>query len=201
MSLIRFASLTSLALSFSLVGCASDESENTEPVTAAESAVAHGAVEGMVRVMSPVANVNLVAIAASYQSSFLQGGLSCAATALQGTTVLEVTFDCDGLLATTGSLRLEQTSATSFEATADLTIGEVVIDGSLALSAPATGPRTLDVSLDIEGGQRSLSIAADASWVPAGPCVTYSASGDIAASGPNGSGAASIDVNSKLLCF
>lgn len=113
-------------------------------------------------------------IAASFQASFGLGGLSCATVATNDTTFVDVTFNCNGLLATTGSLHVERASATSLEATADLTIGGVAIDASLVVTVPAspTAERTFEGSLSIETPNRTLSAEAEASWLKTGACVT-----------------------------
>jgi hypothetical protein len=195
-SLLRLAVLP---LSLSLVACAD---EPAEPLSAAEAATTTAAVEGMVVTISPITGTDLAAIAASFQASFGLGGLSCATVATNDTTFVDVTFDCNGLLATSGTLHVERTSATSLEATADLTIGGVAIDGALVVNVPAspTAERTFAGSLTIETPNRTLAADAEASWRKTGSCVTYSASAEVLAEGPRGRAEGTIEVDDHTVC-
>ena len=200
-SMLRLVSLSaSLCASLSLVGCATEDSG--EPITTQESAMASSAVEGMVMAMAPASGGNVVTIAAAYRASFGTGGLSCATVATDDLSYVTVTFACQGLLATSGTLRVELESPTQLKATADLTIGELSIDGSALLNVPVnpSAERTLEAELSIDGPRRTLTAEAEASWTANGSCVTYSSSGSVEAEGPRGSASGSFEVNARTVC-
>lgn len=199
-SMLRFVSVP-LALSLSLAACA-DEADNSDPITSQESAAATQAVEGVVVAMAPASGGSLAKIAAAYRASFGTGGLSCATVATDDLTFVSVTFTCTGPLATAGSIQLELTSATKLEASVDLAIGGVTLDGSFELNVPLdpTAQRSFHGELTIDGLQRTLSTEATASWTSNGACVTYSASGNISASGPRGNGSADLEVTARTVC-
>jgi hypothetical protein len=196
LSLLRLAVLP---LSLSLVACAD---EPAEPLSAAESAATTAAVEGMVVAISPITGTDLTSIAASFQASFGLGGLSCATVATNDTTFVDVTFNCTGLLSTSGALHIERVSPTSLEATAALTIGGIAINGALLVTVPAspTAERTFEGSLSIETPNRMLAAEAEASWRRVGPCVTYSASGNVVAEGPRGRAEGTIEIDDHTVC-
>jgi hypothetical protein len=197
---ISMLRLLSLSASLSLVACATEDSG--EPITAQESALASSAMEGMVMTMAPASGGTVVSIAASYRATFGTGGLSCATVATDDVSYVTVSFACQGLFATTGSLRVELESPTKLKATADLTIGDVSIDGSAELTVPTnpSAERTLEASFSIDGPRRALSAEAEASWTASGKCVTYSSSGSVDAEGPRGSASGSFEVNARTVC-
>lgn len=199
LSSLRLVSLA-LALPLSLVAC-TDEDRAEDPITTQESAMATSAMEGVVVTMAPITSTSPALIAASFKQSF-GGVVSCATVATDDTTFVDVTFSCTGLLATTGTLHIERVSPTKLEATADLKVGEIEISGSVALTLPALpgGTRTLDAEISIAGPRRMLAAEASASWVTNGSCVTYSASGNITAEGPRGSGEATLEVDDRTVC-
>jgi hypothetical protein len=203
LSLLRFVSL-SLTLSLPLVACVAsdDDASSSEPISAQESAVATGAVEGAVVAMAPIASTSPASIAASYRAAFGAGAASCATVATDNLTYVTVTFACTGVLATTGSVHLQLTSPTTLEAMANLTVGGVEIDGELQLSVPASpsSQRTFEGSLSIVGPRRMLTADASASWIVNGSCLTYSASGNVAAEGPVGKGSSTFEVTSRTIC-
>jgi len=203
-SIARLVSLP-LALSLSLAACADQEGETGEPISSQESAATTAAVEGVVVAMAPAGSGSLATIAASYRAAFGLGGLGCATVATDDLTFVTVSFSCTGLLATTGSIHLQLTSPTKLEATAELTIGGasgVSIDGAFEVNVPAdpAAQRSFEGELTIEGPRRTLAADASASWTANGRCVTYSASGNIAAEGPRGSASATFDVDARTVC-
>jgi hypothetical protein len=115
---------------------------------------------------------------------------------------VNVTFACSGALATTGSIHLELESPQTFQATADLTVGGVSFDGSLLVTVPAipSTERTFEGQITIMGPRRSLTAEVAAGWTSSGTCVTYSASGSVAAEGPRGSASSTFDIDAKTLC-
>lgn len=195
---ISMLRLAPLSLSLSLAACIADEAGSAEPVSAQEAAVTSQAMEGVVVTMAPITSNNVLAIAASYRLSFQAGGASCATVASDDLTFVTVTFACAGPLATSGTIHLELTSPTTFEATTDLTIGGVAIDGALEVSVPVSpaAPRTLDADLSIAGPRRALTAEGMASWSVTGACLTYSSSGSITA----GSAAGSFEVDGRTVC-
>ena len=195
-SSLRFAALP---LTFSLVACAS---EPAEPLSAVESAATAAAVEGMVVAISPLTGGDLGAIAASFQASFGLGGLSCATVVTDDTTFVDVSFNCIGLLSTTGSLRVELVTPSKFEATAELTIGGIEVNGALVVSIPSNpgAARSFEGNLSIETPNRLLTADAEASWTRTGRCVTYSASANVLAEGPRGRAAGSIELDEHTVC-
>jgi hypothetical protein len=194
--------LAPLSLSLSLVACAGQEEGSESPVTSQETAAATGAVEGMVVAMAPITSANVVTIAASYRATFGLDGLRCATVDTDSLTFVKVTFGCQGLLNTSGDIRLTLTSPTTFTADVDLTIAGIAIDASLDVSVPAAAgsERTLDGELSIEGASRSLEADVHASWTAQSSCATYSASGGITATGPHGTAEATFDVDAKTVC-
>jgi hypothetical protein len=198
-TLLRIASVS---LSLSLVACAAQESGSDDAVTAQESAATTQAVEGMVVAMAPADRGGPAAVAAAYHASFGADGLRCATIATDNLTFVDVTFACTGPLATTGTIRLELTSPTTFAATADLTVGGVEIAASLDLSVPLapSAEGSFDGELVIAGPRRMLTADAHASWVVNGACVTYSSEGSIEAQGPAGSGSATFEVDARTVC-
>jgi hypothetical protein len=195
-SLLRFAVLP---LTLSLVACADDPAE---PLSAADSAATAAAMEGMVVSISPITGGDLASIAASFQASFGLGGLSCATVATDDATFVTVSFDCSGLLATSGMLHVELASPTSFEATAELTIGGLEVNGAVLVNVPAdpNAARTFEGSVSIETPNRTLTADAEASWRKTGSCVTYSASGEVVAEGPNGRAEGTVEVDEHTVC-
>jgi hypothetical protein len=199
LSSLRLASFA-LALPLSLVACTDDDGAK-DPISTQESALGTSAVEGVVVAMAPITSTSPALIAASFRQSF-GGMVSCAAVATDDVSFVTVTFSCTGLLAMTGTLHIERVSPTQLEATADLKVGEIEIEGSVAMTLPALpdSTRTLDAELSIVGPRRMLAAEATASWVTNGSCVTYSASGSIAAEGPRGSGEATLEVDDRTVC-
>jgi hypothetical protein len=202
--LTSFLRLAPLSLSLSLVACATDDagSGSAEPISSQESAMTHQAVEGTVIAMAPITSNNPATIAAAYRASFGAGGASCATVATDDLTFVTVTFACTGALATTGSLELRRTSPTTVEATADLAIGGVALDGSLEVTVPVapSEERTFEGQITITGSRRTLTAGAAASWTSNGDCVTYSATGNVLAEGPRGSASAAFEVDAKTVC-
>jgi outer membrane lipoprotein SlyB len=194
--------LAPLSLSLSLVACATDDAGSAEPISSQEAAMTQQAVEGAVVAMAPATSNNLATIAAAYRASFTIGGASCATVATDDLTFVTVTFACGGALATTGSIDLRLASPTTLEATADLTIGGVSLDGSLELTVPLapSAERTFEGQLTITGSQRTLTVDAAASWIRDNGCVTYSAAGNVVAEGPRGSASATFEVDGKTVC-
>lgn len=202
LSLLRLAYAPLFSLS--LVACVAEDdgAGSAEPISSQESALTEQAVEGTVLAMAPITSGSPAVVAAAYQASFGTGGLSCATVASDDLTYVTVTFACTGALATTGSVHLQLVSPTKLEATADLTIGGVAIDGSLSVTVPIdpAAERTFEGEISIEGSRRSLTAEAMASWKATGDCVTYDASGSIAAEGPHGSAAGSFEISGKTVC-
>ncbi|HWO18152.1 MAG TPA: hypothetical protein VNO30_05230 [Kofleriaceae bacterium] len=191
-----------LPLSLSLAACATDDEPTGEPISSQESAMTQQAVEGTVVAMAPITSTSPALIAASFRQSFGLGGFGCATVASDDLTFVSVTFSCTGLLSTTGTLRVERVSPTTLEATAELTVGNVSLDGQVTVTIPVTpgAERTLDAELTIAGPRRSLAAEASASWTANGACVTYSASGSVAAEGPQRSAAATFEVDGRTVC-
>ena len=202
-SLLRLAPLS---LSLSLVACVADGSgEDTgaaEPVSSQEAAMTQGAVEGVVIAMAPVTSNNPSTVAAAYRASFTAGGASCATVATDNLTFVTVTFACSGALATSGSIHLELTSPTTFEATADLTIGGVAMDGTLQVTVPASSSaeRSFEGEISITGPRRMLTAQAAASWTSTDTCVTYDATGSVVAEGPRRSAATMFEIEARTVC-
>jgi hypothetical protein len=200
---VRFASLAlALPLSLSITACATDDEPTGEPISSQESAMTQQAVEGTVVAMAPITSTSPTVIAASFRQSFGLGGFGCATVATDDLSFVTVTFTCTGLLSTTGTLHVERVSPTTLEATAELTVGGVSLDGALTVTIPATpgAERSLDAELTIVGPRRTLAAEAAASWTQAGSCVTYSASGSVAAEGPRRSAEATFGVDGKTVC-
>jgi hypothetical protein len=200
MSSMRLAPL--LALSTSLVACAT-QGEEEEPVTLAEQNATTSAVEQTVSAMSPITSVNAQSIASAYQMAYslrnAADGGSCATVETNGLTFVQVTFACtQQLLPITGTLRLEITSTTTVEATADLKVANTDVDGHAKLTVPANAmaPRTLEANLVIAGPQRELSADADASWVVNGNCLTLNATGMTSV----GAASRSWQITNKTIC-
>jgi hypothetical protein len=173
MSTTRFASIASVLLA----ACATDST--SEPVSEQEAAITEQAVEDTVVTVSIASTGDLASLAASFQLN------SCATVETNNTTFVTVTFaSCPGRLATAGTIHFERTSLQAMSATIDLAVGGVAIAGELALALPldASKPRTFDGQLVIEGPRRELTVDAAASWVVQGSCVTFDASGMVAAS-------------------
>lgn len=177
-------------------------SPNPEPISPAETAAATSAVESAIVAISPINSTNAASIAASFQAMYPQvaaaDGGSCVTIETNNLTFVTVTFACQGLFATTGTLHVEITSLTTVEAVADLTIGNVAIDGSVTLTVPAssTSPRTLDGDLVIAGPNRELVASANADWLVTGKCVTFNASGSVAV----GSASKSFQITNRTAC-
>lgn len=193
--------LAPFAVPVALVACAS-RSEPAEPISTAESAVTTASVESTVVAMSPITSADAATIAASYQAMYPQlngvDGGSCATVETDNRTFVRVTFACSGPLATTGELMLAITSLTTVEATANLTIGQTAIDGSVVVTIPASAstPRTLEGDLVIAGPERELDASASASWLVNGTCVTYSASGSVSV----GTASKTFEITNRTAC-
>ena len=194
--------LTRLAPIAFIAACNGGSAKPAEPVSPAEEAVATGAVEGTVVALAPINSTNVTTIAAQYQTDYkfrqAADGGSCATVETNGVTYVQVTFACTGPLATTGTLRIEITSPTTVEATADLMIANTKIDGMAKLTIPAsaTTPRTYEADLVIQGPQRELDASADASWLVNGNCVTWSANGTVSV----GAASKSFAITNKTSC-
>jgi hypothetical protein len=198
-SLLRLAPLS---LSLSLVACVAQDTATEEPITTQESTMATGAVEGTVVAMAPITSGGPASVAAAYRASFGLDGARCATVETDNLTFVTVTFACAGPLATTGSIHLELKSATTLEASADLSIGGTDVNGSLLVTIPAApgAQGSFDGEISITGPRRTLTADASASWTVNGSCVTYSASGEISAEGPRRSASTTFDVNAKTVC-
>lgn len=205
-SMLRLASLPlslslTASLAASLAACATQD-DDTGPISAQESAATTEAVEGVVVAMAPATSGSPSSVAAAYRATYGTGGAACATVATDDLTYVTITFSCTGPLATTGSIHLQLTSPTQLEATADLAIGGVSIDGALQLAVPLdpSAARSFQGEITIAGPRRMLTADTTASWTSSGACVTYSASGSVAASGPARAGSATFDVTSRTVC-
>jgi hypothetical protein len=199
--------LAPLSLSLSLVACAAQgaqgaESGSSEPITGQESAATTAAVEGVVVAMAPITSGSPATVAASYRAIFGTGAAGCATIATDDLTFVTVTLACTGPLTASGEIQLALTSPTTFDATVDLKIGGVAIDGSLTVTAPLlpAAEGTLEGELVIDGPRRTLTAEAHASWVKAGECLTYSSSGSVTAEGLARSASATFAVDARTVC-
>jgi hypothetical protein len=194
--------LVALAIPFALTACLGRRGDDAEPISAIESAAMSAATESTIVALSPITSANASAIAAAYAQAYPQptgaDGGSCATIETDNLTFVKVTFACQGIFQTTGTLQLAITSPTSIETTSDLTIGSVKIDGVHTLNVPAdpAATRTFEGQLSIMGPNRELDSESQASWTVAGNCVTFSASGSVSVGAASGS----FTIANKTVC-